>query len=604
MKYVNFNKVVIRNFLSVGEEPVVVDFNTGLNILTGNNKDKTDRRNGVGKSTVADSIYFAIFGDTLRTIKRDHIVNNTTQRGCQVELTFTINVDGSISEYKVIRKISPSKCYLYKNGDDITRDTIQNTTNYIQEILNTTPELFQNCVIMTINNATPFMAKKKLEKRKFIEGIFNLQVFSDMLADVRQEYNKVSKDLDIECARYEEISNTLNAQHEQKNNDESNRRRSRDKLIARQENQQKEIENIEIAIASIDVIDITDVNEKITKINDVLPRVDEKIQQILSKKSKIEATLELYRQKRDRLSSEHKKCPVCLHELDNSHKMVIDEEKIKLSNSISNGMLIKEELTGKLNDSQQLKQTLNNKKNKQTERLQKAQIQKNNKANLTQQLKQYQTQLRDTQDDIESLNNIKSDFDKTLNETTKRLENSQSIIDDIKQNLNKLEVIKFIVSEEGVKSYIVKKMLQLFNSKLSHYLKKMDSNCICVFNEYFEEEIIDEKGKPCSYFNFSGAERKNIDLACLFAFMDIRRLQGDVAFNFSMYDELFDSSLDERGVELVIDILKERIDNHNECVIVISHRKESTKLATGEVIFLEKQNGVTVRVETPENELK
>ena len=125
-----------------------------------------------------------------------------------------------------------------------------------------------------------------------------------------------------------------------------------------------------------------------------------------------------------------------------------------------------------------------------------------------------------------------------------------------------------------------------------------------IFNEYFEEEIIDEKGKQCSYFNFSGAERKNIDLACLFAFMDIRRLQGDVAFNFSMYDELFDSSLDERGVELVIEILKERISTYNECVIVISHRKESTKLATGEVIFLEKQNGVTTRVETPESELK
>ena len=160
------------------------------------------------------------------------------------------------------------------------------------------------------------------------------------------------------------------------------------------------------------------------------------------------------------------------------------------------------------------------------------------------------------------------------------------------------------MSEEGVKSYIVKKILQLFNAKLSHYLKKMDSNCICVFNEYFEDEIIDEKGKPCSYFNFSGAERKNIDLACLFAFMDIRRLQGDVAFNFSMYDELFDSSLDERGVELVIDILNERVENYNECAIVISHRKESTKLATGEVIFLEKQNGMTTRVETPENELK
>jgi len=86
--------------------------------------------------------------------------------------------------------------------------------------------------------------------------------------------------------------------------------------------------------------------------------------------------------------------------------------------------------------------------------------------------------------------------------------------------------------------------------------------------------------------------------------MDIRRLQGDVAFNFSMYDELFDSSLDERGVELVIEILKERIEQHNECVMVISHRKESTKLATGEIIFLEKTNGITTRIETPVTELK
>ena len=61
MKYVNFDSISIKNFLSVGESPVVIDFYTGLNIITGNNKDKVDRRNGVGKSTVADSIYFAIF---------------------------------------------------------------------------------------------------------------------------------------------------------------------------------------------------------------------------------------------------------------------------------------------------------------------------------------------------------------------------------------------------------------------------------------------------------------------------------------------------------------------------------------------------------------
>jgi len=163
--------------------------------------------------------------------------------------------------------------------------------------------------------------------------------------------------------------------------------------------------------------------------------------------------------------------------------------------------------------------------------------------------------------------------------------------------MKKLDVVKFVVSEEGVKSYIVKKILQLLNNKLSYYLKRMDSNCVMFFNEYFEEQIVDDKGKICSYFNFSGAERKSIDLACLFAFMDIRRLQGDVSFNFSIYDELFDSSFDEKGTELVLGILKERIEKYNECMFIISHRKESMKMATGDIIQLEKKNGITTRVE-------
>ena len=79
MKYINFNSVVIKNFLSVGETPVTVNFNQGLNIITGNNKDKVDRRNGVGKSTVADSIYFAIYGTNLRELKKDHRRQNCMQ---------------------------------------------------------------------------------------------------------------------------------------------------------------------------------------------------------------------------------------------------------------------------------------------------------------------------------------------------------------------------------------------------------------------------------------------------------------------------------------------------------------------------------------------
>ena len=604
MKYVNFNKVIIRNFLSVGQEPVQVEFNTGLNIITGNNKDKVDRRNGVGKSTIADSVYFAIFGTTLRELKKDHIINNVTQRDCVVELFFTVNVDGKSSEYHIIRQLAPSKCKLYKDDEDITRDSIANTTEYVCNLLNTTPDVFQNCVIMTINNATPFMAKKKLEKRKFIEGIFNLQVFSDMLVNVRQDFNKVNRELDIECAKYEEISNNLAAYTEQQQNAANIKLRSMNKFKARLETNKKDLESLELEKKKVDKIDIEKYQLNIAKLNEVIPTIDQGIQEIITKKSEYQTLIDVNKSKHSKIGTDKDTCPVCLSTLDENHKHFIHEEKDKLVDLISK---LKKKATAyesKLNEKQTLRLELRAKKTQQKDKLADAKLQIQNLSNIRQRIEQLTSLNSDIVDDIESLDKQDEGFDQIMKESEARLEKTQSGINTIKKDLAKLDIIKFIVSEEGVKSYIVKKILQLFNSKLAHYLKKMDSNCICIFNEYFEEEIVDEKGKLCSYFNFSGAERKNIDLACLFAFMDIRRVQGDVAFNFSMYDELFDSSLDERGVELVIDILKERIEHHNECVMVISHRKESTKLATGEIIFLEKQNGVTTRVATPETDLK
>ena len=200
------------------------------------------------------------------------------------------------------------------------------------------------------------------------------------------------------------------------------------------------------------------------------------------------------------------------------------------------------------------------------------------------------------QENITHLNEHNDSFNDVITQTKERYEAIKLELENIKKSLNLLDVVKFVVSEEGVKSYIVKKILQNFNGKLAHYLKKLDSNSICIFNEYFEEEILNEKGKICAYNNFSGAERKAIDLACLFSFMDIRKSQGDVHYNISIYDELFDSSLDEKGVELVLEILKERCEKYNECIFIISHRKESIKCATGDVIFLEKHNGITRRI--------
>jgi hypothetical protein len=97
-----------------------------------------------------------------------------------------------------------------------------------------------------------------------------------------------------------------------------------------------------------------------------------------------------------------------------------------------------------------------------------------------------------------------------IEETTKKLTTIKEKVEALKRALNLLDTVKFVVSEEGVKSFIVKRILALFNSKLAYYLKKLNSNAIISFNEYFEEQIINDKGKLTTYFNFSGSISSSI----------------------------------------------------------------------------------------------
>lgn len=598
MKTVNFTKIAIQNFLSIGEEPVVVFFKQGLHVLTGSNKDKPDRQNAVGKSAVADALYFAIFGETLREIKKELIINNITGGKSQVELEFEVDSPRGNNKFKIIRTLSPTKVQIYKDGIDKTRDSISNTTQYIREVLSASPAIFQNCVIMTVNNAIPFMAKNKTEKRRFIEDIFGMEVFSKMIAALRIEYNEVKRDHDIQSTKISEITTSLTNLNLQK---ERNLEKKQEKLqlyIDRQQNNSQEIKHLESQTDNIvdkDSIDIY--NQQIKNFNSKLNTCESEIITSSERSSNLKTIITHKRDIYVKIGTDSSTCPVCLQSVADHDKELIKLEKKKLKDEIIKHTEDLKSILTNIQYNKDCKIKIKSNISQTQELINKANLQLQFDENIGDQINKLTGWQAELALDIEELKQDTNEFDELIAETEGRRDEHNITLADISNRLGKLDVVKFIVSEEGVKSFIVDKLLGLLNNKLYFYLKKLESNSTCVFNEYFEEEIINDNNKICSYFNFSGAERKSIDLACLFAFSDIRRLQGGVSYNIAIYDELFDSSFDEKGIELITDILQERVETLKECTIVISHRKESLKAVTGDVIWLIKQNGITSRVD-------
>jgi DNA repair exonuclease SbcCD ATPase subunit len=597
MKSVIFKSLKIQNFLSVGNTPVGIEFNKGINLITGINKDKPDRRNAIGKSTIADSLYFAIFGEPLREIKKDLIVNNITGGTAVVELDFDVTSPKGNNSFKLIRKLNPSKVMIYKDGIDKTRDTIANTNKYICDVLSATPSVFQNCVIMTVNNAIPFMAKNKVEKRKFIEDIFGLEVFSQMISELRGEYNTVSKEYDLEQAKFSEVNRSTFDYKKQRQKILDYRTQKHDIYLQRQRENDDMWNKLDAKLASMVFWDVSIIQENISKLQTGIKKCESVITdknllvgEYISRIKTLKATYE-------KIGTDQEECPVCLRSIKDHDAKYIKEEKVKIEIEIDNLTKLLKATKDEIISVQQKKDAVNKKLKDEEGKIAKNKLLNQEEKNILEKIEQIKKWQESLIDDINQVTDSSTEFDSIIEDTEKRLGDLDQTIIQKKQQIQMLDVVKYIISEEGVKSYIVNKLLELLNSRLLYYLKKLDSNAICYFNEFFEEEIVNDKNKICSYFNFSGAERKSVDLACLFTFSDLRRMQGGVQYNIVFYDELLDSSFDEKGIELIVDILKERAEKYDECIYIISHRSESIKAVTGEVIFLEKQSGITTRVD-------
>lgn len=605
MKIITYNSIEIQNFMSIGHDSVKVDFKKGLNFITGENKDNPTRKNAVGKTTIMNAFFFALFGETLSPIKQQFLINYVTNSKGFVEITFDVETERGKKSYILTRDLKPSKLTLKENGQDISRDSIANTTAYISKLVSLTPQMFKSCEMMTntSNQNTSFMSLKADAKRKLIDDIFNLNIFGLMLKDLKKLITENNKNLSVQEALVSETQTTLanyKEQYDKLLKERENYEERINKQIKDYENKKEEkFKSLEKLKNAQEKLQNHSIEDQIKNLRTHIQQLDTDSNENLENIRKITSDIAILTKELKELNEINDigggKCPKCRQNVEKDHILHISEDIISKQVSIAELEDEKLRLNGLYEGLKKNKQRINDK-------IEEFKMLKDKLNEIEGRIKEVEERIDEYEDIIDSLNEdleksiVLEDFSKNIESTEKIFEERNEKYKDIVVRKEDYELVKFILGDEGVKSSLIKNLVGVLNATIQKYLDSLGINLKCSFDEYFDETIKNKKNKNLSYNNLSGAERRSVDLACVFSFSDLRRKINGVKSNINFYDEIFDGGFDETGLDKLIQTLKERIEKNNLCVYAISHRKEMLKHIDGEIIFLERERDITRRV--------
>lgn len=596
MKNVNFKKLKIQNFMSVGNDPIEINFDSGLNFITGYNRDENSY-NGVGKTTIINSFFYCLFGtlygDNSGKLKQSDIINNVVGGSPSVELEF----ESDSNSYKIVRSAKPSKCVIYRNGSEENQNfSIAETNDEICRIINGDSEIYSSIIIMD-SDSKPFLLKERSKKIKFIENIFSLGVFSKMHKDVIKEYSEKTKELAVKKSEETQIRGFIE-------NTKQNSKLFEDNKIKKKKEFTDALELISSKLSSIKAVtpedqtnlildqknNLTTLKERLSKGQYALLETDLKINNKLSEITRLKSTL---------TNPNDLICRTCKRPLDESHsKEELLKENSKIESNIFN---VETELAPIYEFKEKVKTGISivESKIKTIENnildLDKKQLLfKSQEQNIL----MLESKINELKIQLETTNKEKNPYENDIIKYNNTLKDVSGEVEVLVEDVEILDYVKYICSPEGVKAHIISKIVTLFNTKLLGYLATLGSPFKIEFDEFFDAIIKNSRGAEVSYHSLSGGERKRVELACLFAFRDIRRIQSNISINVTFLDELLDSALCSTGIEKAINILKESAEANKESIFIITHRASQIETVESSKTYnLERIKGVTKLVE-------
>lgn len=487
----------------------------------------TGGSNGSGKSALIEAVVWGLFGKTVRKSTEEALVNNQTKKGCKVRIT--VNDD-----YIIERGKKPVFLKFFHKDKELTKDNATSTQACIEELLHTNYKVFLASTVFGQQNNIEFINATPEDKRTIIKNFLNLDdlfCMRDTVKRLKSTYNSGIKRCD-----------TLVSEHQ--------------KTISKFDKELKALNSLKRGIENTDVSKALE--SSLSEILEIESFNGANEYEIASIKLELET---LYtRQKEIKTSLENPneviQCKSCGQPVSKS----VHPKRLMVEYS-------------------DVESEIEEKKSKVcvlTEQIIEPPISSFNYYKVH--------EYRTLQNETETYSSLKEDT----------LRDLQEVHDEKATLLSRYDIMKFwekAFSESGIVKYIIKNVLEYFNSKVNFYLSHLSQGKFFINFDEELKETITHNDRSIPYMSLSGGEKKKISLSVMLGLQELLKISHEQKTNLMFFDEVAEN-LDQEGLEGLYILLSEL--KKDKSLFVITHNNYLKSLMdNSKCLTMIKANGIS-----------
>lgn len=623
-----FKRIIIEGFQSVDHIELELD-NRGIIVVKGiNNYEANVRSNGSGKSSIFESIIFALYGETSLGIKDPE--NRVLNKGYRVSLDLSINGNGfTIVRYKDNGK---SNIQFLQDGVDISGRNKTDTDKMIQKELGISKDLFLDSIFLAqgistnLSSLSPTARKERLEILTGTEKL--IEEFKAYIKGKQLEYESKCTELTLSKTKLEGNIQSLQSQiYTLKSKiNEINAENERKKSLGNIEELEIQIKSLEAEILNIEnqieqVYEKTisnnqveidnyknqklEIETKREQINETLNAQRDIVYKINSNLDSMQNDISSHQKDINRLNSDisairsSDTCPTCGRKYENVNEQHIEQlissyqedidkhnksiteineqmriETETLNSETDKGKQIREEYDRMQTQITEINNLIQEKERVNTE-------QANQIKNQRSFISSKQAQIKELQIKKEELLKVEiqstTEYENMITEATNSINSYNEEISKIQEEWNKqndlVDVCKYSqqLITKPFRTYLLQNSIKILNDKLNYLSSKLFSNAKDVIIIDGDDSKLDIRLGDATYESLSGGEKTRVNICLLLAQKYLASNLGNIECNIIVLDEVL-GQCDSEAEMNIIDLMVEELQSVSS-IIFIGHKE-------------------------------